>query len=45
VPHSARAERQEECGTLRRGYYELGVEARHERLRLAAPFDGLVAVA
>jgi IS6 family transposase len=26
---------------LRRGHYELGVEARHERLRVAAAFDGL----
>jgi len=26
---------------LRRGHYELGVEARHERLRLAAAFDEL----
>jgi IS6 family transposase len=24
---------------LRRGHYELGVEARHERLRVAAAFD------
>ena len=28
---------------LRRGHYELGVEARHERLRLAAAFDELTA--
>jgi IS6 family transposase len=28
---------------LRRGHYELGVEARHERLRVAAAFDELVA--
>jgi transposase-like protein len=27
---------------LRRGHYELGVEARHERLRLAAAFDELI---
>ena len=27
---------------LRRGHYELGVEARHERLRVAAAFDELV---
>jgi transposase-like protein len=26
---------------LRRGHYELGIEARHERLRLAAAFDEL----
>jgi IS6 family transposase len=26
---------------LRRGHYELGVEARHERLRVAAAFDEL----
>ena len=26
---------------LRRGHYELGVEARHERLRIAAAFDEL----
>jgi hypothetical protein len=26
---------------LRRGHYELGVEARHVRLRLAAAFDEL----
>ena len=26
---------------LRRGHYELGVEARHEQLRLAAAFDEL----
>jgi len=26
---------------LRRGHYELGVEARHEHLRLAAEFDEL----
>jgi len=26
---------------LRRGHYELGVEARHERLRLAVAFDEL----
>ena len=26
---------------LRRGHYELGVEARHQRLRLAAAFDEL----
>jgi hypothetical protein len=26
---------------LRRGHYELGVEARHEGLRLAAAFDEL----
>ena len=26
---------------VRRGHYELGVEARHERLRVAAAFDGL----
>ncbi len=29
---------------LRRGHYELGVEAKHERLRLAAAFDELAAV-
>ena len=29
---------------LRRGHYELGVEARHERLRLAAAFDELAEV-
>ena len=28
---------------LRRGHYELGVEARDERLRLAAAFDELTA--
>jgi IS6 family transposase len=28
---------------LRRGHYELGVEARHERLRVAAAFDELAA--
>jgi transposase-like protein len=28
---------------LRRGHYELGVEARHKRLRLAATFDELTA--
>ena len=28
---------------LRRGHYELGVNARHERLRLAAAFDELTA--
>jgi IS6 family transposase len=28
---------------LRRGHYELGVEARHERLRVAAAFDELTA--
>ena len=27
--------------TLRRGHYELGVEARHDRLRVAAAFDEL----
>ena len=26
---------------LRRGHYELGVEARHDRLRVAAAFDEL----
>jgi IS6 family transposase len=26
---------------LRRGHYELGVEAKHERLRVAAGFDEL----
>jgi hypothetical protein len=26
---------------VRRGHYELGVEARHEHLRLAAAFDEL----
>jgi IS6 family transposase len=26
---------------LRRGHYELGLEARHERLRVAAAFDEL----
>jgi hypothetical protein len=26
---------------LRRGHYELGVEARHKQLRLAAAFDEL----
>ena len=26
---------------LRRGHYELGVEARHERIRVAAAFDEL----
>jgi transposase-like protein len=26
---------------LRRGHYELGIEARHERLRVAAAFDEL----
>jgi hypothetical protein len=26
---------------LRRGHYELGVEARHKRLRVAAAFDEL----
>jgi len=26
---------------VRRGHYELGVQARHERLRLAAAFDEL----
>jgi IS6 family transposase len=29
---------------VRRGHYELGVEARHERLRLAAAFDELAEV-
>jgi IS6 family transposase len=29
---------------LRRGHYELGVEARHERLRVAAAFDELAEV-
>ncbi len=29
---------------VRRGYYELGMEARHERLRLAAAFDDLTDV-
>jgi hypothetical protein len=29
---------------LRRGHYELGVEARDHRLRLAAAFDELTAV-
>jgi IS6 family transposase len=29
---------------LRRGHYELGVEARHERLRVAATFDELTAM-
>jgi transposase-like protein len=29
---------------LRRGHYELGVEARHERLRVAAAFDELTAM-
>ena len=28
---------------LQRGHYELGVEARHERLRIAAAFDDLAA--
>ena len=28
---------------LRRGHYELGVEARHDRLRVAAAFDELTA--
>jgi IS6 family transposase len=28
---------------LRRGHYQLGVEARHERLRVAAAFDELTA--
>jgi IS6 family transposase len=28
---------------VRRGHYELGVEARHDRLRLAAAFDELTA--
>ncbi len=28
---------------LRRGHYELGVEARHEHLRVAAAFDELSA--
>jgi transposase-like protein len=28
---------------LRRGHYEVGVEARHERLRVAAAFDELAA--
>jgi hypothetical protein len=28
---------------LRRGHYELGVDARHQRLRLAAAFDELSA--
>jgi hypothetical protein len=28
---------------LRRGHYELGLEARHERLRVAAAFDELAA--
>jgi hypothetical protein len=28
---------------VRRGPYELGVEARHERLRVAATFDELTA--
>ena len=27
---------------LRRGHYELGVEARHDRLRVAAAFDELI---
>jgi len=27
---------------VRRGHYELGVEARHERLRVAAAFDELI---
>jgi hypothetical protein len=27
---------------LRRGHYELGVEARHPRLRIAAAFDELI---
>ena len=26
---------------MRRGHYELGIKARHERLRLAAAFDEL----
>jgi transposase-like protein len=29
---------------LRRGHYELGIDARHERLRLAAAFDELARV-
>ena len=29
---------------LRRGHYELGVEARHDRLRIAAAFDDLATV-
>ena len=29
---------------LRRGHYELGVEARHDRLRVAAAFDDLATV-
>jgi IS6 family transposase len=29
---------------LRRGHYELGVEARHERLRVTAAFDELTAM-
>jgi transposase, IS6 family len=29
---------------LRRGHYELGVEARHEHLRLAVAFDELTDV-
>ena len=29
---------------LRRGHYELGVETRHEQLRLAAAFNQLVEV-
>jgi hypothetical protein len=29
---------------LRRGHYELGLEARHKGLRLAAAFDDLAAV-
>jgi IS6 family transposase len=28
---------------LRRGHYELGVEARHHRRRVAAAFDELIA--
>ena len=29
---------------LRRGHYELGIEARHDRLRVAAAFDELAAM-
>jgi len=29
---------------LRRGHYELGVEARHDRLRIAVAFDELTTV-
>ena len=29
---------------LRRGHYELGVQARHDRLRVAAAFDELATV-